>query len=227
MNSQSVIEIKSLSGKAYVINGKGGSVLIDTVWPPGWMVVRSLRSKGIALDRISLILITHGHTDHFGNALYLRRKTGACVAIHELDAEGPRKGRNVPLYTQVPFQKVLAMFARRLRTRPFEPDVLLRGEEGDLLEYGVEARWVRTPGHSEGSISILLPDGVAIVGDLVVGRFGSGSRPASPMWVRDRETLRESIRKLLENEPRTILSGHGGPFDVEDVRRVFLGQAVQ
>jgi len=41
--------------------------------------------------------------------------------------------------------------------------------KGDLSDYGIEAKWIRTPGHTEGSISIVFPGQTAIVGDLVVG----------------------------------------------------------
>ncbi len=34
--------------------------------------------------------------------------------------------------------------------------------------------------------------------------------------------LRESIRRVLDLSPRVFLSGHGGPFSAEDVKRVFL-----
>ena len=110
----------------------------------------------------------------------------------------------------------------RVKTAAFSPDIILKGEEGDLEQYGVMARWVRTPGHTPGSISIVLPGEAAIVGDLVVGRFNALKRPAYPVWVTDKQQVRESIRKLLDDAPITFLSGHGGPFKTEDVRRVFL-----
>jgi hydroxyacylglutathione hydrolase len=38
----------------------------------------------------------------------------------------------------------------------------------DLLEFGVDGRIVHTPGHTSGSISLLLDSGEAFVGDLAV-----------------------------------------------------------
>ena len=54
----------------------------------------------------------------------------------------------------------------RIKAEPFEPDMTLEGDEGDLSDYGIEAKWIRTPGHTEGSISIVFPGHAAIVGDL-------------------------------------------------------------
>jgi glyoxylase-like metal-dependent hydrolase (beta-lactamase superfamily II) len=218
-----IVALTFISGKAYLIQGKDGSVLVDTLSPwNGRRLVRRLERLGIDLRGIRLILLTHGHIDHFGNALRLKAKTGAPIAIHELDAEGPRKGRNLRLYSRNILEKVLGFFASRTWTQAFEPDILLKGDEGDLEQYGVAAKWVRTPGHTDGSVSIVLPGEAAVVGDLVVGRFNALKRPAYPFWVRDEQQVRESIRKLLDYAPSTFYSGHGGPFKTEDVRRVFL-----
>ena len=223
MKNQSIVHLTFITGRAYLIRGKDGWVLVDTLSPwNGRRLVRRLESRGIDLSRIRLILLTHGHIDHFGNALRLKAKTGAPIAIHELDAEGPRKGRNLRLYSRNVFEKVLGFFASRTWTRAFEPDVLLKGDEGDLEQYGIAAKWVRTPGHTDGSISIVLPGEAAIVGDLVIGRFSALKRPAYPLWVTDKQQVRESVRKLLDYAPITFLSGHGDPFKTEDVRRVFL-----
>ncbi len=225
MATNRIVEISLGWGKVYVVEGKEKSVLVDTPGPGnGRRLVRALAKRGVHLDRISLILITHGHLDHFGTALYLRERTGVPVAIHELDADGLRTGRNVRLYPRNLFEKAFGLIVSRLKTNPFEPDILLKGEEGDLEEYGIAARWVRTPGHSPGSISVVIPGDAAIVGDLVIGKFGFGRKPAYPLWVRDGQQLKDSIRKLLDYGPTVLLSGHGGPLRPEDVRRVILRQ---
>ena len=176
-----------MSGRAYLVQGKESSVLVDTLSPwNGRRLVRRLSRQGVNLRRISLILLTHGHVDHFGNALRLKAKTGAPIAIRELDAEGPRKGRNMAVSPRNAFQMLLAFFINRMKTTAFDPDILLKGEEGNLEQYGVMARWVRTPGHTPGSISIVLPEEAAIVGDLVIGRFSALKRPAYPLWVTDK-----------------------------------------
>ena len=46
---------------------------------------------------IRLILLTHGHVDHFGGAQALRAATSAPVAVHRADAEFLRTGRNPEL----------------------------------------------------------------------------------------------------------------------------------
>ena len=219
----SVIKVRTVSSTAYLLQGEEKSILIDTLSPRrGWQLLRQLRKKGVDLSRISLILLTHGHIDHFGNALRLKRELGAPVAIHEFDAEAVRMGRNMRLHPRNLYERVLGSMVKHLKTDGLEPDILLTGEEGGLEEFGVAARWVRTPGHSEGSISVVLPGESVIVGDLVIGKFSLLKKPAYPLWVKDGQQVRDSVRKLLEYQPSTFLSGHGGPLDPAEVRKVFL-----
>ena len=71
----------------------------------------------------------------------------------------------------------------------------------------------RSPSSSRGE--------TAIVGDLVVGRFNAPRKPAYPLWVKDPWPVRASVKKVLAYSPKTLLSGHGGPLDADDVRRFF------
>ena len=223
MKRLSIVEIPSIAGKAYLVGGEEESILVDTLFPgSGKRIVKFLSKKGIDLHKIKLILITHGHIDHYGSALELKGKIEAPIAIHELDAEGPRKGINVHIYPRSLLQKILNLYVSRQRTQPFEPDVLLKGEEGDFKDYGIEAKWIRTPGHTQGSISVVLPGEAAIVGDLITGKFGFLKKTAYPLWVEDGQQLGESVKKLLDCWPKIFFAGHGGPFNPEEVKRVFL-----
>jgi hydroxyacylglutathione hydrolase len=218
---QSIIEIPTRLVKAYLIKGEKGSILVDTGFPGnGKKITKFLIKKGIDPQRVGLILITHGHIDHYGSARELRELTGAPVAIQELDADGPRKGISAHLYPHGLFGRMLNLYARKQRIEALEPDIILKGDE-DLEKYGIEAKVVPTPGHTPGSISVVLPE-AALVGDLIVGKFFFSKAPAYSSFVWDREQLRQSVRKLLEYSPKVFLSCHGGPFEPQMVARRFL-----
>lgn len=219
-----IVPIPTLTGRVHLVEGASGSVLVDALTARfSRTVLSALRQREYGQPgRLRLILISHAHIDHFSGALRLREELGAPIAIHELDADDLRRGRNGALYCRNLRERLLKFSVSRMKSQPVEPDVILRGEEGDLGEWGIEAKWVRTPGHTEGSISVVFPGEMAIVGDLVIGRFGVSRKPAYPLWVRDAGQLRESIRRVLDLSPRILLSGHGGPFNAEDVKRVFL-----
>jgi len=219
----------------FLLRGDGGSILVDT-GPPGksGLILKRLARHGVAPGDIRLILITHGHVDHFGSAAELRERTGAPVAVHALDAEAVRQGIHRPDSLQ-PTGRLVAFLMRisTLRTLAvpdrapaFEPDIVFDGE-WRLDEYtspfrrgsglsadGVAGRVIPTPGHTHGSVSVLLDSGEAIVGDMVIGDFlRLLRRPGLPIVAWDMERNRESIRRFLDLSPRIVYTGHGGPFE--------------
>lgn len=220
----SIVEIGTPTGKVYLLDGEKRSILVDAL--TNWYrkkIIRSIEQRGRdSLSKVKMILLTHGHVDHFGGAPGLRRVLGSIVAIHTLDVEGPRSGRNLPLPVRNNWERFMKPFVSRIKVEPFDPDLALEGDEGDLSDYGIEAKWIRTPGHTDGSISIVFPGYAAIVGDLVVGRFNHPRRPSYPLWVRDPQQIKDSIKMVLDYSPKFLLSSHGGPLEADDVRRFLL-----
>ena len=90
--SLSVIPIKLGLVKSFIIKGDK-AVIVDTGYPGnGERILDNLRKNGIEPSDVSLIIITHGHIDHYGSADELRKLTGAPVAMHRADAEYLKKG---------------------------------------------------------------------------------------------------------------------------------------
>jgi len=221
--AEAVIQINT--GKftnVFLLRGDEGSILVDT-GPPGKsdLILGRLGEHGVAPDDIRLILLTHGHTDHFGSAAELRERTGAPVAIHALDADAVRQGIHRPDSLQ-PTGRLIALLIRIAvlrnlavpdRAPAFEPDIVFE-EEFRLDDYGIAGRVLPTPGHTPGSVSVLLDSGEAIVGDMVIGDFlRLLRRPGPPIVAWDLERNWESVRQLLALSPRIVYVGHGGPFD--------------
>ena len=206
------------SYNAYLIPGTK-HVLVDP-GPPGTAgeLLEQLSRNRISLGDIGLIVITHGHPDHFGSAAQLKEWTRAPLAVHELDAEYVNFG-SVPVLK--PVTRLGSMFKSlfSIKSAPVEPDIILH--DGDKLgRYAGRGKVIQTPGHTAGSISILLPDGKCIVGDLVMRGWRS-STPSVPWFAEDASEARVSLQKLVNAGAKTLLAGHGGPFDVEDLARHF------
>jgi glyoxylase-like metal-dependent hydrolase (beta-lactamase superfamily II) len=72
-----------LSVNCYGITTERGFVLVDTGMRKHRTALEErLRSAGLDLTSLRLILITHGDSDHIGSAEYLRKKCGAPIAMH-------------------------------------------------------------------------------------------------------------------------------------------------
>ncbi|WP_114576127.1 MBL fold metallo-hydrolase [Saliphagus sp. LR7] len=106
-------------------------------------------------------------------------------------------------------------------------------DDGDRVEIGDETfEVVYTPGHADDHVS-LVSETTLYSGDVVVhddGAFDYGSFGRTDMEGQSRETLIESIERLLERMPPGVehmYAGHGGAFhgDVRDVVETALGRA--
>ena len=222
-----VERLKLTVSNVYLVLGEAGSVVVDAGDPgKGEKILEKLAKIGIGAGEISLILLTHGHVDHFGSAAELRRLTGAPVAIHEADAEHLRLGRN-PNLPPVGLEGRLVKPFLKHGAPPVEPDITFRGEM-DLEEYGVQARVIETPGHTAGSVSVVTSGGAVVAGDVLAGGYlGFMFRPHAPryhLFAEDLGEVRGSIGNIIDLSPAWILPGHGGPLDPEKVRAWFFGR---
>jgi glyoxylase-like metal-dependent hydrolase (beta-lactamase superfamily II) len=89
----------------------------------------------------------------------------------------------------------------------------------DLNPFGIEGRVVPTPGHSRGSVSVILESGEAFVGDTGFNVPFVSRKSVFPPWAEDVAVLGESWKKLLLSGARMFYPGHGRPFDREKLRR--------
>ncbi|WP_458185787.1 MBL fold metallo-hydrolase [Haladaptatus sp. NG-WS-4] len=128
---------------------------------------------------------------------------------------------------------VLDEFDADLATYGPHPRRSVAVEDGDALEIGDEEfEAIHTPGHADDHLAFV-SDSTIFSGDVVVhddGAFDYGSFGRTDMPGQSRETLIESIRKILDRMPDSVehmYAGHGGEFhgDVRDVVETALDRA--
>jgi hydroxyacylglutathione hydrolase len=208
--------------KSYLLLGDR-VVIVDTGPPDrqrrGELVRRALTAAGRSPADVALILATHAHPDHVGNAVALRAWTGAPIAAdpNELACfEGKERVGATPtglagrlfLLTPLPHQQFDA----------FTPDILV-GDDFSLRSFGVAADVYRCGGHTPGSLAVHVPGtGDLLAADLLAGGLGIGGiafhgRVIEPPFHEDRPRVLRSVAKLLQlgNLERVHVC-HGGPL---------------
>ncbi|MEU4492230.1 MBL fold metallo-hydrolase [Streptomyces sp. NPDC023998] len=207
---------------AYLLLGRR-PVIVDAGMPGSARTIYDQVARhGVDPTDIALIVITHGHIDHFGSAAKLHRLTGAPVAGHVADLEPFRTGRaREPYLPTGPMGRFLDRNKNlHVQTDPFEPDVLVRGET-NLDDFGIAARIMPTPGHTAGSVSVLTDTGDLVAGDLIANSFMGviPGKPANPPFHDDPLRNLASLREMLALNPTRLHVGHGTALDPDRVRR--------
>jgi hydroxyacylglutathione hydrolase len=195
---------------AFLLQGGKGPVLLDAGVPGSERRIwAQMQAKGFCRQDLHWIVLTHAHFDHCGCLPALLQGSEACLAAHPLAAAHLRGGRIVvPPPRKLRGKAMAALF--RLMCRFFsnpQAQVARPLPDGSsLADMGLPARVLHTPGHTADSISIILEDGTAFVGDLV-GAAGRRACP-QPYFVEDDAALTASLVRLQWEHPRRLYSSH-------------------
>lgn len=185
----------------------------------------ALAQIGCAADKITQVICTHHHPDHFGCSRTYRERSGARVYMNRLEYESStafergRRGEDVSAFfirNGVPIDRLVQMPSPTTfwaeMYRPVPPDHFI--EDGDVLTIGdLEIEVMTTPGHTAGHCvlyvrrSRLLISGDHLLPKITphVGYFPGG--PENPL----RDFL-ESQQKIQRFDVNLVLPAHGGTF---------------
>jgi len=201
---------KSGSVNCYLITTDTGYLLIDTGSSNQRAAgEKELASAGCQPGDLKLIVLTHGDFDHTGNAVSLREKFRAPIAMHADDAGMLERGDMFwnRQRGNILFELLAPAFLGFGKSQRGSPDVII-ADGGDLLAYGCDAQVLHLPGHSAGSIGILTSAGDLFCGDLLENT----RQPALNSIMDDVPAAQASVERLKSLEVRTVYPGHGQPF---------------
>lgn len=217
--------IKLRLSNAYIIHARPDRppILVDT-GSEGELpkIEAALADLGYALRDIALILHTHIHSDHVGSTAALLEEADVPVAFHAADQPFADRGDNGLLTGTTWRGRMMARFFQVTSFSP--PHASFYVEDGMRLdEYGVAGQVVHTPGHTAGSVSLVLDSGAAIIGDLLMGGFMGGNllpdRPNLHYFADELSAVRPSLERILALPVQTCYVGHGGPLKADDIRQ--------
>ncbi|OGO26449.1 MAG: hypothetical protein A2W33_10660 [Chloroflexi bacterium RBG_16_52_11] len=230
MTTCSVVQSLKLSfTQCYLLKCREGYLLIDTSYPNYFpQFQKSTANLGIDVSEIKYLLLTHHHDDHAGFAAELVKQTGCRVIVHDNALTPLKQGESEdtmqPVNRCVNFIfSIFRLFHRGFSFPPLIPgenDIILKGDDLDLLQsIGIDGKILYTPGHSRDSISVILSDGSAFVGDVAMNFLrltGIGHRP---IYVEDINTVYGSWKRLIEQGAKVIHPSHGKLFSARELAR--------
>jgi glyoxylase-like metal-dependent hydrolase (beta-lactamase superfamily II) len=213
---------------AWALAAGDGIVLVDTgMHEPGSLahLERALEQVNLRLDHVRLLLCTHAHSDHYGQAAPIVQRAGCELWMHPDHAhmrrtlEDPEAALaqrlEVARQSGVP-EEPLRAWAQERGSRG--PGIAALVEPDRDLVPGVEVqtdhgRWSvhHTPGHAPSHVCLFQPDRRLLVsGDHLLGRvslfydYGWTPDPAGEFL--------ESLEEVDGLGARLCLPGHGRPF---------------
>ncbi len=192
---KNVFSIKLLFNRAFLLVGKH-LTLIDTGFPcQAKRIIHFIRSIGRKPDELTLIILTHHHIDHKGNARALKKLTGAKIAAHSNDAP-IIEGKEHSYKMNRSWWVKLLLFVTELVFRKESVKVNKKLKNGDIIDNLVV---YHTPGHTKGSISLYLKNRkLLFCGDTVPYTLGKLKKP-NPYTINHNKEF-ESLKKLSELE---------------------------
>lgn len=208
-NGTIIIRVMSGRSNVFLITNGMQHILVDTSISLVWRrLARNLERMNIR--HIDYLVLTHSHFDHAANAGKVREKFGAKVVIHEAEADPLANGTFLIPDGTIPITRLMTGALRKnnrlsFRTTPCRSD-LRAGAGFDLKDSGYNVSLLHTPGHSPGSMSVIVDDEIALVGDAMVGTF---RWTVFPPFAVDVPQLIESWGKLLETRCTLFLPSHG------------------
>ena len=199
-------------GQAYLLRLPGGGFTLVDCGPAGAQdaVLGALAVAGGAPGDLHEIVLIHAHKDHTGAAAALAAATGARIAAGAADADAVRGTGSVAPPDLQDWERDL--YDSTSRAVPPAPPAPVHRElaDGDPLDWGQAARVLHVPGHTAGSIAVLLPEqGALFTGDtLAIWQ----DRPIPGVFSSDRRRLAASYARLAALDTDTVLFGHGEPL---------------
>ncbi len=197
-----------IDSNIYAIDGGDEIMLIDAgVGVDTDLIIRNIEQDGLDPSKVTKLLLTHAHLDHAGGAANIKNMLGAKLYVSEIEAPYLENGDEEAIGLIA--AKKAGIYPDNYSLTPVDVDLRLKGD--DQITVGKHTvRIIATPGHSRGSISVLLKTRdktVLFSGDTVFfgGTLGLLNLPDSSLT-----EYKDGIKNLKGLSVDCLLPSHSG-----------------
>ena len=184
-------KLKYGNTNTYLIRGNAANLLVDTDWAgtlPAFY--KAVKAQNLQIGDISCVLSTHYHPDHMGITAELMNM-GVTLVIFDVQLGHIHFSDSIYSKEKNRFYKPIDESCAKI--------LPCSGSRVFLESLGISGEVIHTPGHSEDSISLILDDGIAILGDLP---------PYSALAAMEDETVQNSYNEILNRGVTELYYGH-------------------
>jgi hydroxyacylglutathione hydrolase len=204
-----IFQVLSGRSNVFLLTNNQTIILVDTSPEFMWKILQK-RLDGLNVEQIDLLILTHSHFDHAANAARIKEKYNAKVIIHQTEAKYLTTGNNIfPTGTNIITKFLVKTFVKQFKSITRYPSCdfdLTFDEYYDLSDFGFNGYLIHTPGHTQGSISVIIDNEIALVGDTMFGIFWW---TVFPPFASDQDLMLNSWEKLLNTKCQIFIPSHG------------------
>jgi hydroxyacylglutathione hydrolase len=217
--AKDIMTIKALPlgvSNAFLVIDKS-RMLVDTGKQGSFKkLLRLLAKNDCPVEKLDYIFITHAHWDHCGSAAALKKLNPSIkIIMQQADVAHVQLGKNAAIKPFGWLAKLIVPFANK----PFDAFVsdIVFSDNLSLKKLGISGYLLHTPGHTQGSASLIMEDGCAIVGDLIMGAPLLSHKPSYHLFIEDYEMNNCSLRDVISRGINRFYVGHGSVLSIKNV----------
>jgi len=229
-----VWRLKDLFVNVYFISDKDatGWVMVDAGLKSTASKVRELTNELFGKSsKPRAIIMTHAHFDHRGSLIELAEEWGVPVYCHHMERPYLTGQASYPPPDPSVGGGAMSLLSFAYPKGPIDASEYLSElpEDGSIPELE-DWRWIHTPGHTPGHISLFREkDGVLIAGDAFVTTMQESLLAVASQkkavcgppkyFTPDWGAAARSVKELAALEPNVIASGHGHAMYGDEARK--------
>jgi len=226
-NNTVIFQVAGKRSNVYLIVCGSMNILVDTGRKGSYkLLIENLKHILGSDFSLDYLILTHTHFDHCENAGKLKEEYDFKIAVHEAEADFLRRGSS-PLPKATMWISRLVLRLQRIflpkmgQYDPVEPDIVISQDQHP--DFCKSLQLLHTPGHSFGSLCVIVDQEIAVVGDTL---FRVVKRFIYPPFAEQPIKLMQSWNKLLQTPCKLFLPGHGHRIEREKLKEQYERHAV-